>query len=85
MDLAGSTNTPSTVAGAMDVDDDTDTDESDADLDNNPAPPFTSYILADAAELSKRPTLIFPRIIRYMYLTVVDLKDLIRVPQLMLI
>jgi hypothetical protein len=84
-DLAGSTNTPSTVTDTVDVDDDTDSDESDADLDSNPAPPFTSYIFADAAELSKRPTPIFPRIIRYMDLPVLGLKYLTRVPQLTLI
>jgi hypothetical protein len=84
--------TSSTLADPMDVDSGADSDVSDADADSDVSDAdfgafadSPSYILADAAELSKGPTAIFPRIIRYMDLTGLGLKHLTRVPHLMLI
>jgi hypothetical protein len=85
---------PSNLADAMDVDSGADSDLSDADADTDSNvsdadfgafADSPAYIHADAAELSKRPTAILPRIVRYMDLTPFGLKELDRVPHMMLI
>ena len=68
----------SVVDDAMDVDADADPKEPDC-LDSN------DYILTGAAELSMEPAPVFPCTIRYMDLTSLKLKELIRVPLLTLI
>jgi hypothetical protein len=55
-------------------------DATDIDVDDD-----SSSIAADAAYLSEGSTAIFPCTIRYMDLTFLELKHLIRVPHLMLI